>query len=300
MTDIENSAKKTLKESAVTECGPMPDSAPMNPGNPVTMSVTLNASGKDHVNDLLMMMKAAGLDKAEVQPPSLPMRQDMDRLGAIMRDAEFDQEERDYSDPEPEYYDELPQSTGGINGPKKMFKPAAKGDNPMAVGEAGIDPDEVRSLQKINDLMQLKQQASALVKASQMKTDKKMSLLRNIIGSRDPKNIHGLLWNSILGKEKLHAIGSNWNSRHESEESDVKESIKTRLLQALSEKKAKPDFLDMDKDGNKKEPMKKAVADKKKVKEASKPDFLDMDKDGNKKEPMKKALKDKKKNPFKK
>jgi hypothetical protein len=96
-------------------------------------------------------------------------------------------------------------------------------------------------------------------------------------------------------------------------------------------KKTKPDFLDMDKDGNKKEPMKKAVADKKKttealkggqkkldvdkdgkleksdfeklraskgVKEAAKPDFLDMDKDGNKKEPMKKAVADKKKNPF--
>lgn len=42
------------------------------------------------------------------------------------------------------------------------------------------------------------------------------------------------------------------------------ESIKQRLLVALSEKKAKPDFLDMDKDGDKKEPMKKAVADKKK------------------------------------
>ena len=63
---------------------------------------------------------------------------------------------------------------------------------------------------------------------------------------------------------------------------------------------AKPDFLDMDKDGDKKEPMKKAVADKKKnpfgnkkVKEGAKPDFLDMDKDGNKKEPMKKAIKDK-------
>jgi len=35
----------------------------------------------------------------------------------------------------------------------------------------------------------------------------------------------------------------------------------------LEAKKAKPDFLDMDKDGDKKEPMKKAVADKKKVKE---------------------------------
>jgi hypothetical protein len=59
-------------------------------------------------------------------------------------------------------------------------------------------------------------------------------------------------------------------------------------------KKAKPDFLDIDKDGDKKEPMKKAVADKKKVKEAAKPDFLDIDKDGDKKEPMKKAVKDKK------
>ena len=36
----------------------------------------------------------------------------------------------------------------------------------------------------------------------------------------------------------------------------------------------------------------------KKVKEGSKPDFLDLDKDGNKKEPMKKAVADKKKNPF--
>ena len=66
----------------------------------------------------------------------------------------------------------------------------------------------------------------------------------------------------------------------------------------------KPDFLDMDKDGNKKEPMKKAVADKKKgaavkVKEGSKPDFLDMDKDGDKKEPMKKAVADKKAGPKK-
>lgn len=91
---------------------------------------------------------------------------------------------------------------------------------------------------------------------------------------------------------------------------------------------AKPDFLDMDKDGDKKEPMKKAVADKKKgavgkktekkvsesakcnhtakgekcpvhglkecgsMYEGAKPDYIDLDKDGNKKEPMKKAAKD--------
>jgi len=81
------------------------------------------------------------------------------------------------------------------------------------------------------------------------------------------------------------------------------ESIKTQLWAALNEKKAKPDYLDFDGDGNKKEPMKKALKDKKKVdekkkckskmKEGAKPDYLDFDKDGNKKEPMKKALKDK-------
>jgi hypothetical protein len=66
-------------------------------------------------------------------------------------------------------------------------------------------------------------------------------------------------------------------------------------IDTLSEgKKSKPDFLDLDKDGNKKEPMKKAAKDAK-VKEAAKPDFLDLDKDGNKKEPMKKAAKDAKK-----
>ena len=114
-----------------------------------------------------------------------------------------------------------------------------------------------------------------------------------------------------------------------------------KLAQKTNEA-SKPDFLDLDKDGNKKEPMKKAAKDKKttedydtrgayeksdpkhpdfkknyekfkaanpdktladfvakmkgsKIKEGSKPDFLDLDKDGNKKEPMKKAAKDKKK-----
>jgi hypothetical protein len=77
-------------------------------------------------------------------------------------------------------------------------------------------------------------------------------------------------------------------------------------------KKDKPDFLDLDKDGDKKEPMKNAAKEGKcccvakgktncpvhgKMSEAknAKPDFLDMDKDGNKKETMKKAVADKKK-----
>ena len=40
------------------------------------------------------------------------------------------------------------------------------------------------------------------------------------------------------------------------------ETIKASLMAALAEKKSKPDFLDVDKDGDKKEPMKKALKDK--------------------------------------
>tara|TARA_B100001059_G_scaffold235614_1_gene281894 strand:- start:7670 stop:8317 length:648 start_codon:yes stop_codon:yes gene_type:complete len=64
------------------------------------------------------------------------------------------------------------------------------------------------------------------------------------------------------------------------------------LQKYLQEAKAKPDFMDVDKDGDKTEPFKKAVKDKE-VDEAAKPDYLDMDGDGDKKEPMKKAVKDK-------
>jgi hypothetical protein len=53
-----------------------------------------------------------------------------------------------------------------------------------------------------------------------------------------------------------------------------------------AQKASRAKFMDM---------VKKKKGAKKDVKEAAKPDFLDMDKDGNKKEPMKKAAADKKK-----
>jgi hypothetical protein len=64
------------------------------------------------------------------------------------------------------------------------------------------------------------------------------------------------------------------------EEADKKKADKKKKM----EEGAKPDFLDMDKDGDKKEPMKKAVADKKKgaVKEATKTDKPWTDMKGNK------------------
>jgi len=201
MTDIEKgNRKRPLKESYAAECGDMgsmaPPMAPLeNPGNPVTASITLNASGMEHVADLMRLLQQAGLEKAgPVAPPTMPMRMDMERLRDKMNGLESSSLEDDVresdieeytNEPDEEYQDHnymLDDLAGGLNKPKKMYKPAAKGDNPMAV-----------------------------------------------------------------------------------------ETIKDRLYNALSEKKAKPDYLDFDGDGDKKEPMKKALADKKKkgpVKEA--------------------------------
>lgn len=159
------------------ECGMAPGAmaSPMGQreGSPVSMNISLNASGKENVDELMSLLKSAGLDSARPMPApgmSMPMSIAMDK-------AEME-EEGLANEPDEEYSDTeymTKDLSGGINRQKKMFSPAAKGDNPMAV-----------------------------------------------------------------------------------------ESIKERLWAALNEKKAKPDFLDMDKDGNKKEPMKKALKDKKK------------------------------------
>jgi hypothetical protein len=63
----------------------VPPMAPEDKGNPVTMNVSMNASGKDHVADLLDMMKNAGMAGAgEVADAGLPMRTDMERLRGIV------------------------------------------------------------------------------------------------------------------------------------------------------------------------------------------------------------------------
>jgi len=70
--------------------------------------------------------------------------------------------------------------------------------------------------------------------------------------------------NDQYGKRRAPGQGDNpmgWE--------DMEESYKSFKAQKLDEaKKAKPDFLDVDKDGDKKEPMKKALKDKEEVKES--------------------------------
>lgn len=200
-------AAQNASRQNLNECG---DQAMSSPSTPVSVNITAPSA-----QDMAAMLKALASIESGGAMPSTPLAIAADKMEAdfespcsMKNDEEVINSESFANEPDEEYADHnfmTKDLSGGINRQKKMYPPAAKGDNPMAV-----------------------------------------------------------------------------------------ESIKDRLLRALNEKKAKPDFLDMDKDGNKKEPMKKAIKDKK-VKEGAKPDFLDMDKDGNKKEPMKKAVADKKK-----
>ena len=64
------------------------------------------------------------------------------------------------------------------------------------------------------------------------------------------------------------------NEHYQIAKEELKNIIASVVSEIMDEKKAKPDFLDLDKDGDKEEPMKKAAKDKKeKVKEAEKPKY---------------------------
>jgi len=81
-------------------------------------------------------------------------------------------------------------------------------------------------------------------------------------------NHQQLVRSSKLIENKIEAIKkSGFNSALDNEEFHklklIKDVIETKIRELVREaKKAKPDFLDLDKDGNKKEPMKKAASDK--------------------------------------
>jgi hypothetical protein len=333
MTDIET-GKKLLNESTVDECGTMP-STPHTQGNPVTVSVNFNASGTENVVELLNLLKNSGLqDAAGPSEPSQGMRMDMENFRSIVdagdRDADdidvkFDMDRKKgitgMSKAESESWNNSPNElyadhqtmthdlSGGINRQKSMFKPAAKGDNPMAVSEAYINTpkdaiDTLGALRRIGKSIELGQSSydGNLANMYVNEVWDVISWLQNNANTNDPE------FKQVIGpvlalRKKAKSMGNNpgsgkdaqfgneisntlyplmqWiqinvqtakgnNPMSVKQEGVDKTALKARLLQALEEKKSKPDYLDVDGDGDRQEPMKKALADKKKVDEVSK------------------------------
>lgn len=149
---------KTILESIqqVEECGMdeggMPMDMPTEPEDKMSMNVSLNARG-DAVEDLIKLMGGAIAPQDAPAPMPMPMPSagpdthdhemgDMKKMMKLASDADMD---APAEDPEMEDWDNSPEEeysdtktmtkdlSGGLNREKKMHKPAAGGDNPIAV-----------------------------------------------------------------------------------------------------------------------------------------------------------------------
>jgi len=208
MTDIE-AEKQQLNEN---EAGMPPMGAPMSApamdqGNPVTINVSMNASGKEHVADLLDMMKNAGLNDAEpVSAKTLSPRLDMERLAGIM-------------------------------------------DDPKIPGKDDVEGDKDLKQAHCNDIENDDEPVEEFANSPE-----------GSAGDPEYKDHHHMtkdLSGGINRKKK------QYKAAQPGDNAMAMEDIKSHLYNLLAEKKAKPDYIDIDGDGDKKEPMKKAVKDKK-------------------------------------
>lgn len=283
-------------------------SAPMQQGTPVSMNVSINASGKEHVDDLIKMMKNAGMAAAEpVGAPMLSPRMDMERLSGIMDgpdmgpgidlDMESEMEEPcsdcgatpcdcDHTEaadggfgsattePDPEYGDMSDAIPDGddLHKQKKSFKVVSGGDNPMAY-KATVEGIKTALLKALTEK-----------KAVTNKKDDKVSKEGNAFGKavRDAK---------ANGDKTIKVGGKSM---------PVKEAEKTMSRAAKGHQKYGKEGMaalaKAGKEGKSLDPVRKKYD---KYDEAAKPDFLDVDGDDNEKETFKKAVADKKAGPKK-
>ena len=179
---------------------------------------------------------------------------------------------------------------------------AEKAKNPYAVGMAqamkstGDEPPLKKStIKKAHDIAKaVNEEGSSNLGDTYMKHLHTKYNDKKSLSKSEAKEVKDLMTrNTIADIKKL--AGSGIRHVSDAAKDHLKRYVPGNMKKESLEldEAAKPDFLDIDKDGNKKEPMKKAAKDKKQVGEAAKPDYIDIDGDGDKKEPMKKAAKDK-------
>lgn len=224
-------------------------------------SVSVSGETADEVAQLVRLMNDAGApEAAPVGPQPTTMHEpapcdgppDMPPMitPKMMDDFETKEEsvaEDDWdNEPEENYQNHQTMThdlSGGINGRKKSYKRAEPGDNPMAVESDDNYDDRLNMAAEdyfINHKGEDDSMHSPVINDLADKYDVDVGELSDLIRNDDP---------SLDDPDFMQ------------------ETIKKQLYKALSEKKnSKPDYLDLDKDGDTKEPMKKAAKDAKKKK----------------------------------
>jgi hypothetical protein len=268
MLDILKKLDAVENKTKLTECGPMPSSAPSTP-----VSVNLSAPT---AHDMAQMLRAlANIESGEAKPAmaAMPMA-----MAADAMEAEYETDEEFVNEPDEQYADHkfmTKDLSGGINREKNMYPPAAKGDNPMAVEGADISPKYIKHLQ-----LALRNWGPQLSRSETRE-------LQDILDKLSIANIKTIMNADIphlSQMAKLYLRNKTPGGMNKYGDG-VAESIKDRLYRALNEKKAAKDF---DGDGK----IEKSSDEWKGSRDKAIKKSMD------KKEPMKKAVADKKKNPF--
>lgn len=252
---IDNADKKVLKESEqLDECPPMNDTdMSANEGSPVSVNVSLNASGKEHVNDLLSMMKAAGLDGAE-KVDSKTINQDPgmgDYLRMISQEESISEDDGNI---DPKDFIKIPLSNK-MDLMRKLAVMGADWEQLRAVvnGEVvaymdPIDDDGDRIYYDYYarpDIMQEKESYDGDFDDATTEPDERYSDVSASIPNGNDLNRSKKSYPPTNGGDNPIAL---------------EQEIKSRLLAALEEKK-KPDYPDLDNDGDTDEPISKAAKD---------------------------------------
>jgi hypothetical protein len=283
MLDILKKFNAVEQKTKITECGSMPSSAPSTP-----VSVNLSAPT---AQDMAQMLRALANIESGEKPAmaAMPMA-----MAADAMEAEYETDEAFVNEPDEEYADHkfmTKDLSGGINRQKTMYKPAAKGDNPMAVESIKDRLYHALNEKKAKpDFLDMDKDGNKKEPMKKAVADKeKKAPVKEGAAPYAPVYIQ-YLKQQFGDKKEL--------SRNE--KAKVAEIIKKSSIKHLEQlaaadiphvSRAAKYYLRTKTPGG-------MVRPSESVDEAAKPDFLDMDKDGNKKEPMKKAVADKKKNPF--
>jgi hypothetical protein len=259
--------KKPVTESTLAECGMMPDTMSNIPSAPpVSMSVNLNAQGIDQIKSLLDLMHkaesplAAGPVGSPLMPqapmPTMAPPAPMNMPALSLDEPGFGGEPEGGMDP----LDALVKKAGIAMAPK-----APAGDEGPGAEKGGDEAGE-------------KSPVGSKDPAPKDEMNKVADEVRGMADTLADENQDGGFGDATTAPNEKYGdvntvtpTGDDLASKGDEAKKvngggNPMESIRKQLdarYKAIKEAKAKPDFLDMDKDGNKKEPFKKAVADKK-------------------------------------
>jgi hypothetical protein len=270
MSNMHDILKKiNLIESSVEECGGdmgSMNSMPPKPSTPVTLNMSAGSA-----SEMSQMLKAlANIDAGKDDMPTLS-------IGPKMGMTDDINESNPYSK-EGEYYDDDMQGTiywqiedvdrgFGSEGENFTATFSKSGDVDTEFGPQARDEEyelEGKELERAKERVYQDMKDEDEARGDYDYEQKRDRDMDNESYSNEPDETYGSVEDVTASGDDLHKRKKSYGPTSGGDNPmamDETYSIKARLVKALNEKKAKPDFLDVDKDGDKKEPMKKAVKD---------------------------------------